>query len=861
MKKFLSILLVLAMVCSMGLTAFAATPDIIMTYDLSVDGEHDVVVRTGDIITVTYKLSSSETCRPISTQNEILYDHTFFELVPESNKPITNYTTSEQTSISGDKFVFFNTITTYTHTTTPMEIGTFQLEVNATEGESTVRNTDSIALDNKVVPYGVAVNDLRVVIGAVVTFDYQGADGGNDVAEKLVRKDQPVGELPAPTKTENIFAGWFTAVEGGEEVTAETVISEDTTLYARWIQRTYELDVTAPEFENGVYGDEQPAAANVTIANTGNSDASITGVTLGGSNPEAFTLSTTEGVTVPAGETDSTTYTVQPNAGLDAGTYSAAIIVSFNGKEVTADVTFTVEAASQTAPAAPTLAERTADSVTLTEIPANENGAAAEYRVNGGEWQTSPVFTDLEAGTAYTFEARYGATDNFEASEPSEPVQINTEENVYTVTLNTNGGTINAGDVTEYTYGTGATLPTDVTKAGYTFLGWFSSEALEGEAVTAIGTAESGDKTYYAKWDLNAPVIESYEGYTGAYDNAAHEVGVTASHELELTYAVYKDDAAEPVFTTAKFNVKDVADSGSYRVVVTVTDGVQTKTAEQVIEVSITIQEITLNLDGITLEDKDYDGEPLTYTGEATGTDADGNPYPGDFTYEWYQNGEKLDEAPTEVGDYQLKVSTSTPGYTGSAELSVSIGVPAVVLTVTGEEQTDIFAETTTFTVSASSCYNTAIFQLTFEVDPSLIDNLQVQVPEGFLLMANVYENGKLTVIVGNVEGITGAADLLTITGEPVGGGEATLAITKAKVTRYLPGDNETFVPVDLTNASWTVSIRANIYDVNRDGVVNLLDVTRAQRFYGEDEEIADVNFDGIVNIADLVLILNHFDK
>ena len=45
----------------------------------------------------------------------------------------------------------------------------------------------------------------------------------------------------------------------------------------------------------------------------------------------------------------------------------------------------------------------------------------------------------------------------------------------YDVSLNTNGGAINSGDVTSYTYGTGATLPTDVTRTGYTFAGWYDN--------------------------------------------------------------------------------------------------------------------------------------------------------------------------------------------------------------------------------------------------------------------------------------------------------------------------------------------------------------------------------------------------
>ena len=82
----------------------------------------------------------------------------------------------------------------------------------------------------------------------------------------------------------------------------------------------------------------------------------------------------------------------------------------------------------------------------------------------------------------------------------------------YTVTLNTNGGTINNGNVTEYTYGVGAALPTDVTRTGYTFKGWYDNEGLTGDPVTAIGNTETGNKEYWAKWEINQ--------YTITYDLA-----------------------------------------------------------------------------------------------------------------------------------------------------------------------------------------------------------------------------------------------------------------------------------------------------------------------------------------------------
>ncbi|MEI3333067.1 MAG: InlB B-repeat-containing protein [Coprococcus sp.] len=62
-----------------------------------------------------------------------------------------------------------------------------------------------------------------------------------------------------------------------------------------------------------------------------------------------------------------------------------------------------------------------------------------------------------------------------------------------TVTLNAGDGTINSGNVTSYTYGVG-TLPTDVTRTGYTFKGWYDNENLTGSPVTAIGDTETGTR-------------------------------------------------------------------------------------------------------------------------------------------------------------------------------------------------------------------------------------------------------------------------------------------------------------------------------------------------------------------------------
>lgn len=111
------------------------------------------------------------------------------------------------------------------------------------------------------------------------------------------------------------------------------------------------------------------------------------------------------------------------------------------------------------------------------EEPTKATDAQYTYTFTG--W--SPAITAVSAAATYT--ATFSRTPR-----------------TYTVTLHTNDGSINAGDVTEYTYGTGATLPTNVTKDGHEFGGWFDNDGLTGDAVTTISTTATGNKEYWAKW-------------------------------------------------------------------------------------------------------------------------------------------------------------------------------------------------------------------------------------------------------------------------------------------------------------------------------------------------------------------------
>lgn len=69
-----------------------------------------------------------------------------------------------------------------------------------------------------------------------VTFDANGGVLGTETDYKMVPYNGLMGELPFASRDYYTFKGWFTEAEGGEEVTAETLMTSliDITLYAHW---------------------------------------------------------------------------------------------------------------------------------------------------------------------------------------------------------------------------------------------------------------------------------------------------------------------------------------------------------------------------------------------------------------------------------------------------------------------------------------------------------------------------------------------------------------------------------------------------------------------------------------------------
>lgn len=192
------------------------------------------------------------------------------------------------------------------------------------------------------------------------------------------------------------------------------------------IRRPSRLTVAAPVFHPAAYGEGYMAKA-ISLSNQGDSDITIERISLEGEGADYFTLHRTGNTTVLENG-ENAGYTICPRANADVGTYTADIVVTYDGgKQASSQVRFTVSAAPQNAPMPPSEQEKTEDRITLERVEDNVNGAKAQYSKDGGNtWQDSPVFSGLTPNTTYVFTARYSGTKNYMPSPASAMTEITT---------------------------------------------------------------------------------------------------------------------------------------------------------------------------------------------------------------------------------------------------------------------------------------------------------------------------------------------------------------------------------------------------------------------------------------------------
>ena len=127
------------------------------------------------------------------------------------------------------------------------------------------------------------------------------------------------------------------------------------------------------------------------------------------------------------------------------------------------------------------------------------------------------------------------------------------ELSTYSVTLQTHGGTIASGkEVTGYTYGTGAVLPTanDMTREGYRFDGWYADSSFSGSPITEISATETGNKTFYAKWTKNTtPIIPGNDTNNIVEQYKTDDSGSGEQTDLDVPAPVVKNTTSYLTYT------------------------------------------------------------------------------------------------------------------------------------------------------------------------------------------------------------------------------------------------------------------------------------------------------------------------
>ena len=266
MKKTVTLLLTLAMAFSLCCNVFADS--LAMTFDLAYDGaeESDLHTRNdgsreyaienvteGSQITVYYTITASADFKAV-TQNEIYYDHNFFEPVEgvTTESGFSNYNAAPQTRTDGSSYVFFNCYSGNAFTaSTAQRIGSFTLTVKeGASGSSVIRSTSYGAAEegrdpssggDKYTPVSsVTTHNLWVGFGTWNGATFQvtlNADGGlvdskTDVTYSVDTENGGTLTLPTPTRDGYTFDGWFT--QDGQKCGAAYTPTADTTLTAHW---------------------------------------------------------------------------------------------------------------------------------------------------------------------------------------------------------------------------------------------------------------------------------------------------------------------------------------------------------------------------------------------------------------------------------------------------------------------------------------------------------------------------------------------------------------------------------------------------------------------------------------------------
>lgn len=240
MKKAFLFLLLAALCLTLAVPACAVDKTRSYIFELTSNGESQINANTGDIITVLFTLRRSDgggKDTMYAMQNEMRYDPSFFRYVEGSAMLTAGIELSHITG-RGAQEVYMNYLSLNGGTPwdADVSVGSFQLEVIATGGVSTVCCDDYlVSTQDGRDAFAATAVDLTVVLSTDCTVTFI-TNGGTELApvsayygERLTRPEDPIREGYR-------LEGWYKDLDLTEPWDFETdTVKGNMSLYAKWV--------------------------------------------------------------------------------------------------------------------------------------------------------------------------------------------------------------------------------------------------------------------------------------------------------------------------------------------------------------------------------------------------------------------------------------------------------------------------------------------------------------------------------------------------------------------------------------------------------------------------------------------------
>lgn len=382
-----------------------------------------------------------------------------------------------------------------------------------------------------------------------VTYELNDGVNAADNQTSYQLSDLPV-TLSNPTKTGYVFAGWYTDSGYVNPITAINTVESDLTLYAKWTEKTYQIEFIGNNATSGsmtnqatsytdssnlkanayertgylftgwnskadgsgvAFADQSAVASVISQVNAYGDDNTITlyaqwrrdginifynlnGGTNDSSNPEVLAG---EDITLKAASRSGYTF---------SGWYSDA---SFNNK-VTVITNDNADAILDADGNISLYAKWTANKYSL-KFNGNYATSGTMADVSGTYTEGAKIPANTFKRTGYYLVGWNGSDGNFYKNEADlAPLATGTTATTitltanwrlysYKLTYNLNGGTNNVDNPATYTYTTDTFVLRYPKKRGYTFKGWYTDAGFKNK-ITEIKKGSVGSKTLYAKW-------------------------------------------------------------------------------------------------------------------------------------------------------------------------------------------------------------------------------------------------------------------------------------------------------------------------------------------------------------------------